>query len=126
MSQAGHTLGARGETRAAAYLEERGYRILARNTRSGGVELDIVASRGATLVFVEVKTRRSRAQGTPLLAVDFRKRVRIVRGAAAWLRERGWRGKAVRFDVIACEPHAEHEWRITHVEAAFDASDARR
>jgi len=78
------------------------------------------------LIFVEVKTRRSRSMGTPLLAVDFRKRVRIVRGAAAWLRERGWRGNAVRFDVIACEPDREGGWTITHLERAFDASDARR
>ena len=126
MSQARRALGAQGETQAASYLESRGYRILARNARSGGVELDIIASRRGTLVFVEVKTRRSRSMGAPVLAVDFRKRHRIVRGAAAWLRERGWRGQGVRFDVIGCEPDREGAWTITHIERAFDAGDARR
>ena len=125
MSQARRSLGARGEARAASYLEGRGYRILARNARSGGVEIDIVAQRRGTLVFVEVKTRSSRYQGAPALAVDSRKCARLVRGASAWLREQGWRGRGVRFDVIGCEPKPAGAWAITHIEGAFDAGDGR-
>ena len=76
-------LGAAGEERAAAHLRRRGYRIVARNVRAGGVEIDVIARRGGTIVFVEVKTRRGRRLGPPEQAVDARKRARLVRGAAA-------------------------------------------
>ena len=116
-------LGSRGETRAAEYLQQHGYRVLGRNVRAGGVELDLIAARAHTIVFVEVKTRRSRAQGAPELAVDARKRARIVRGAAAWLRgQRGHTGR-VRFDVISCEPDARGELCVRHLPGAFDAGD---
>jgi putative endonuclease len=116
-------LGAEGEARAAAWLAARGYRILARNARAGGVEIDLIAARGPLLAFVEVKARRSRRAGAPEEAVDFRKRARLVRGAAAWLAGHPRPARRVRFDVIACELDAAHGWTIRHVEGAFDASD---
>jgi putative endonuclease len=116
-------LGAEGEARAAALLEERGYRILARNARAGGVEIDLVAQRASLIAFVEVKTRRTRRFGSPELAVDARKRARLVRGAAAWLRENRRRARSARFDVIACEFDAHAGWRLRHIEGAFDASE---
>jgi putative endonuclease len=116
-------LGIAGEQRAAAHLEARGYRIVARNARAGRVEIDLVARRGRLLVFAEVKTRRSRAAGAPEEAVDFRKRERLVRGAAAWLAENPSRGVRVRFDVIACEWDAARGWSLRHLEGAFDAGD---
>jgi putative endonuclease len=115
------TLGAEGETRAAAHLERRGYRIVARNVRAGGVELDLVASRGSLVVFAEVKTRRSERFGAPELAVHPAKRSRLVRGAAAWLRENRSGARRVRFDVLACRVDARGEWKIRHWEGAFDA-----
>jgi len=116
-------LGAEGEARAASYLEEQGFRILGRNVRAGGVEMDLVAARGALLVFAEVKTRRTRQLGPPELAVDARKQARLLAGAAAWLREHRPRAHRVRFDVLACEPdpHGESGWRVRHLEGAFDA-----
>jgi putative endonuclease len=114
-------LGAQGEDRAAAHLARRGYRILARNARAGGVEIDLVAQRGDTLVFVEVKTRRSRAAGPPEAAVDARKQARLVRGAAAWLHAARRRYRRVRFDVIGCECDARGGWQIRHWPGAFDA-----
>ena len=118
-------LGAEGEQRAAEHLARQGYRIEGRNVRAGGVELDLVARRGRLLVFVEVKTRRSRRFGAPELAVDFAKRARLVRGAAAWLHEHGGHGARVRFDVVACEvgPESPPSWRIRHIEGAFEAGD---
>jgi Holliday junction resolvase-like predicted endonuclease len=53
--------------------------------------------------------------------VDWRKRRRLVRGAAAWLHASGVRARRVRFDVISCELDARGEWRLRHLEAAFDA-----
>jgi len=116
-------LGADGEGRAAAFLVARGWRILDRNVRAGGVELDLVVARGGVVAFVEVKTRRSRAAGAPEEAVDFRKRERLVRGALAWLDAQRWRGRRVRFDVVACEWHPSGAWSLRHIEGAFEAGD---
>ena len=115
-------LGAEGEARAARFLARRGYRILARNVRAGGVEIDLVAARGALLAFVEVKTRRTSDFGAPEEAVDARKQARLVRGAAAWLHGRRARNHHVRFDVIVCEFDASGDWQLRHLKNAFDAS----
>ena len=115
-------LGRDGEQAAAAYLERRGYRIVARNARIERVEIDLIARRGGLVVFVEVKTRRARRHGAPEEAVDARKRARLLRGAAAWLRTRRPRPQRVRFDVIGCEPAGDGSFRIRHLESAFDAS----
>jgi putative endonuclease len=116
-------LGAEGEARAAAHLEQRGWRILARNVRAGGVELDLVAERRGLIAFIEVKTRRTRLHGLPEEAVDAHKRARLVRGAAAWLAERRLRSRGIRFDVICCEPRSDGVWQLRHLERAFDAGD---
>jgi len=118
-----HTiLGKEGEARASAYLQRRGYRILGRNVRSGGVEIDIVASLPRLLVFVEVKTRCSQRAGAPEESVDARKCARIVQGARSWLHEQPQSFPCVRFDVIACELDQNQHWNIRHIPAAFDAS----
>jgi len=116
------TLGAAGEEAACAYLEGRGYRILARNARADRVELDVIAERAGVLVFVEVKTRRGDRCGAAAEAVDARKQARIARGAAAWLRASGQRPRRIRFDVVTCESSPRGGFRVTHWEAAFDAS----
>ncbi|MDJ0866425.1 MAG: YraN family protein [Myxococcota bacterium] len=116
-------LGLAAEERAAEYLRERGYRIVARNARADGVEIDIVAARQGLIVFVEVKARRSRRAGAPEEAVDFRKQRRLLRGAAAWLAAHRPRAPRVRFDVVACEPASGGDWRVRHWEGAFDAGD---
>jgi putative endonuclease len=116
-------LGAEGEDRAARYLVGQGYRIVGRNVRAGGVEIDLVARRGSLIVFVEVKSRSGRALGPPELAVDARKRARLVRGAAAWLHENARGAGRARFDVITCERDRAGSWTLRHLEAAFDAND---
>lgn len=115
--------GAEGEVRAAAHLERAGWRVLARNVRAGGVEIDIIAEQGGTLAFVEVKSRRARWCGMPEEAVDARKRARLVRGAAAWLAGARPAARHVRFDVICCEVDRFGRWTLRHLESAFDASD---
>ena len=117
-----HQLGQAGEWAAAAYLERGGYRILARNARVEGVELDLVVERGGVVVFVEVKTRRGRAFGAPEEAVDARKQARIVRGATAWLRQQRRRPHRARFDVVTCEPAPDGGFAIRQIRSAFDAS----
>jgi putative endonuclease len=115
-------LGRDGEAEAAAFLARQGYAILARNVRAGGVEIDLVAVRGALVAFVEVKTRAGRRKGAPEDAVDFRKRARLARGAAAWLAASPRRYTRIRFDVVTCEP-AGDGWHVRHWPGAFDAGD---
>lgn len=116
-------LGAEGETRAAEFLARRGYRIVDRNVRVGGVEVDLIVRRANLVAFVEVKTRRSEAFGAPELAVDEAKQARLVRAAAAWLRERPGEARQFRFDVVACRAPADASgsWQIDHYPGAFDA-----
>jgi putative endonuclease len=77
--------GRAAERRVAWHYRLRGYRVLARNVRAGGVELDLVLRRGRRLVFCEVKLKEGPAFGDPLEAVDSAKRRRLRRGAEAWL-----------------------------------------
>ena len=121
-------LGREGEERAARFLARRGYRIVARNVRLGGVEVDLVVRRGRLVAFVEVKTRRTSAFGPPELAVDPAKQLRLVRAASAWLRENAGVANRVRFDVVSCRAPGRDEdrWRIEHWPAAFDAGAGRQ
>lgn len=119
-------LGAEGEQRAASFLARRGYRIVGRNVRYGGVEIDLIARRGLLVAFVEVKTRTSNRYGRPESAVDGAKQARIVRAAHAWLSEHRGFVQKVRFDVIACHAPSQgsqSDWQIDHIVAAFDAGD---
>src|SRR3984957_12849087 len=74
-------LGRRGERAAEKYLRRCGYRIVKRNFRAAGAEIDLVEMDGDVFVFVDVKTRRSRDAGAPEEAVDERKQKQIRRAA---------------------------------------------
>ncbi len=116
-------LGRRGEQLAESWLRRAGFRILHCNLRAGRGEIDLVALEGRTLCFVEVRTRRGDRFGTPEDSVDARKRARLVRAAAAWLRESRARPRRVRFDVVVVEPGPDGAWRVRVLEGAFDAAD---
>src|SRR5260370_38528979 len=94
-------LGRRGERAAEKYLKRKGYRIVARNFRASGAELDLVAVDGETLVFVEVKTRRSLVAGAPEEAVDARKQSRLRRAGEAFAIQYRVGERAMRFDIVA-------------------------
>ena len=91
--------GRAGEDAAAALLEARGYRIVGRNVRLPGGEIDIIARDGDTVVFVEVKARASAAYGNAAGAVDARKRATLRAVASDWLQIAAPRAHA-RFDVV--------------------------
>ncbi len=95
--------GRAAEGAAVAHLEGLGLRILARNVRLAGAEIDIVAAEGATVVFVEVRSRSNPEFIHPLETIGPRKRERIARAAAAWLAGHCRPARAARFDVVAVE-----------------------
>lgn len=101
MTNARQWLGRYGEDRACEYLVSSGYQILDRNWRGQAGELDIVCSAGPCLVFVEVKTRTSLAQGSPLEAISNVKLGRLRRLAAQWCAEHEFENTQVRIDAIA-------------------------
>ena len=101
MTQARMTLGKHGEDLACRELERRGYVIIARRFRVRSGELDIVARDGATLVFVEVKTRASRAFGDAAEAVTPIKQLRMRRLAEEYLMRHQLHDCPCRFDVVA-------------------------
>jgi len=108
-------LGIRGESLAAAWYEARGYRVVVRNWRSGRGELDLVLRRGQTLVFCEVKTRRTLAFGSPALAVGRDKQEQLRSLAVRFLAALPQRGvRRLRFDV-ACVVGDD----VEVIEAAF-------
>ncbi len=92
--------GARGEDLARDYLVRAGYRILARNVRTRGGEIDLVAEDRGTLVFVEVKTRTGDRFGDGLEALTPAKRRRLLRTAQLYLLETGSGDRAIRFDTL--------------------------
>jgi len=114
-------LGERGERTAASFLKKKGMRIIVRNYRGPGGEIDLIARDGETLVFVEVKTRKS---GTPAEAVDEEKQRRISRAALVFLKKHGLLNPGVpsRFDIVAINwPDAAKQPIIEHFPNAFES-----
>jgi putative endonuclease len=112
---AAYGLGLRAEALAALMLQLKGYRILARRFSAPVGEIDLVARRGRTLVFVEVKARASLDAAAH--AIQPIQRARIVRGAEAFLaRHPHFAGFDMRFDAVLVAPG--HLPR--HLKAAFD------
>ena len=107
-----------GEEIASRYLTRRGYAIVERNYRTRRGELDLIARRGDTLVFVEVKLRRGTAYGDPLEAVAPRKRHAIRLMAEEYLSERDPNFQNLRFDVVGILLRGGRP-EISHVEDAF-------
>jgi putative endonuclease len=91
-----------GEDRASSFLAAYGYRVLARNVRVPGGEIDAVCLDGPTLVIVEVKRRDSRTFGSALHAVDSRKRATLRRIAADYAQIVAPSAK-LRFDVVTLD-----------------------
>lgn len=116
-------LGQRGEAAAARYLRRQGCKILARGDRLRPGELDLVALDQKTIVFVEVKTRRSQDAGHPSEAVDAAKQRRLTRLAVTFLKRHGLLERPARFDVIAVTwPEGQRRPTIEHFKNAFEAA----
>jgi putative endonuclease len=96
-------LGRWGESVAAHHLEAKGYQIVARNWRCRQGEIDLVARAGDTLVFVEVKTRRGQAMGTPEEGVTSHKARKLLDVAQHYLYAHDLDDVAWQVDLVAVE-----------------------
>ncbi len=115
----------RGEKAAKAYLRGRGYTILEENYRTPLGEIDLIAREGDTLVFIEVKTRRSGLFGLPQEAVTAAKRHQIVKVAEYYLSRAGSPAADCRFDVVAVALSGEgRSPQCTLIPNAFSVDEA--
>ncbi|MBT6253982.1 YraN family protein [Candidatus Uhrbacteria bacterium] len=105
-----------GEDFATRYLKKKGYRVLARNWKAMGVELDIVCKYEGELVFVEVKTRRSRVAGDPEDSVTVLKRSHLERAAHAYLDTLSDHDVPWRVDVVAINLVEGNDPEVVHFE----------
>lgn len=112
-------LGDRGEREAARFLKKRGLRVLARGYRTARGEIDLIARERDTLVFVEVKTRRT---GVPAEAVTSEKQRRLTLAALHFLKRHHLLECRSRFDVVAIVwPEDRGRPAIEHIRDAFPA-----
>ena len=131
MKNARQRLAGWGEAYAAAYLQQRGYRIIERNARTPYGEIDLVAVEASEMgqilaeskpvtVFVEVKTRRSTRYGYPEQAVTRRKREHMLAAAQAYLQAHPELEGDWRVDVIAVfRPDSKQTATVNHFENAI-------
>lgn len=108
-------LGGTGEELAARRLLAQGWHVVDRNVRLGGGELDVIALDGRTLVFVEVKTRRSFVTGVPQASVTPQKLGRLRRLAGQYLMTHSVPHDDVRIDVIAIHAHPDDTFTLEHL-----------
>jgi putative endonuclease len=111
--------GKTGENVAADFLKKQGYKILERNHRNPMGEIDIIARDKRTLVFVEVKSRRSHGFGHPKYAVTYQKQRKISQTALYYLKTTRQHHVKARFDVVAVSA-ADENPRIEIIKNAFE------
>jgi putative endonuclease len=114
-------LGRQGEKRAASFLTKRGVRIVARGVANVFGEIDLIGVEGDTIVFVEVRTRRSLDAGHPAESVTPQKQARLTRAALAFLKQKNLLDRRSRFDVVALVwPEGAKTPKIEHYKNAFE------
>jgi len=113
-------LGKFGEDIASKYLEEKGYKIKERNYRTFLGEIDIITEYKGSIIFIEVKTRRSDRFGYPEEAINFNKQQKIIKNALCYLAKYHLWKTNYCFDVIlvSISNHKDVE-RIKHIRNAF-------
>jgi putative endonuclease len=107
-------LGRHGEELAARHLADKGFHIVARNWRCQSGEIDLIARDGDDLAFVEVRTRRGKAYGSPEESITPAKQARLATLAETYVQAEAWPGNW-RIDVVAVEMDARGRLlRIDH------------
>ncbi|MBT8326461.1 MAG: YraN family protein [Bacteroidia bacterium] len=117
MSSYKQKFGEEGEKLALTHLIEKGYKILAKNYRSGRAEIDIIAEIDGVYVFVEVKIRETDKYGLPEEAVSTKKINMMAQGAEDYLLEFDLNGDC-RYDIVSIIKN-KFKTEITHLEDAF-------
>lgn len=112
-------LGKRGEQFAADYLGGKGFTVIDRNWRCPTGEIDLVATSGSELVFVEVKTRSSVAYGHPFEAITVHKLARLRKLAGAWCEAHPDTRSPIRIDVVGVIAPVGGDVEIEHLERVF-------
>lgn len=92
--------GRHAEVIAAAELGKRGYRIVASNYRCRNGEIDLIANESGSLVFIEVRCKRTNSYGTPAESITASKMQKIIITAQHYLQEQNLGDVACRFDVV--------------------------
>lgn len=115
-------IGLQGEKAAAQFLKNQGYKIILKNFRAAGGEVDIIARDGSTLVFVEVKTRNTNRFGEAHWSLDLRKRKHLTRVAMAYMTKEQVKDTPCRFDLVVLERGQWNE--VPHFELIRNAFDA--
>ncbi|MEZ4526012.1 MAG: YraN family protein [Desulfobacterales bacterium] len=100
MSDDRRRFGQDSEALAAELLRQKGYEIVTQNWRTGTGEIDIIARDRETLVFVEVKARRTRTFGNPKYAISHKKQQKLSLTALGYLKTTSQLGSKARFDVV--------------------------
>ncbi len=114
MKELNKVLGVSGETFAKNYLKKKGYKIIEQNYKNKLGEIDIIASKDKTIIFIEVKARDTIAYGRPSEAVNFFKQNKIRKVAERFLIENKLTACPCRFDVIEIVGQ-----ELNHIENAF-------
>lgn len=103
-----------GEFDAEEYLKKKKYRIIAQNYKNKIGEIDLITQKDNTIVFIEVKARKTCAFGLPSESVNLRKQQKLRNVATCWLLQNKLMDSSCRFDVIEVVDD-----KINHIENAF-------
>ncbi len=113
-----------GERVAASHLEAKGYRILERNWSTREGEIDLIASRGSDIVFVEVRSRQGRDLGPPEESITGRKAAHTRAAVAAYVQQHPEAPPNQRVDVVVLElDHRGRVMRVEQIENAIEDED---
>lgn len=107
-----------GESKAASFLTEKGFQIMAKNYRNFHSEIDLIVEKDQMLIFVEVKTRTGTAFGMPEEFVNASKAKLVMRAAENYIFDVDWQFD-VRFDIVSILVLPDGSTEIHHIEDAF-------
>lgn len=110
--------GKEGEKLAYDYLVQSGFKILEKNYRYGHKEVDLIARRDKTLIFVEVKSASTKKFGDPQSWINLKKQNQLREAALAYIQEKNPVCQEFRFDVIAIQ-REKNKIKIEHIPGAF-------
>ena len=117
------SIGDEGEQQALNYLQKLGLKLVTRNFRQRGGEIDLIMQDDSTLVFIEVRLRQSAQFGSALESVTHQKQQRLIKTVQYYLQQNVRQYPAYRFDVIGITP-VSNDFKINWVKDAFQLTNA--